>query len=70
MVDSMIKELKRWHLNPEKAPKTCIIKGEGGKAFCAGGDIKSIYYAREGKVDRSIKQKFFAREYLLDYTLS
>ena len=70
MANSMIKELKKWHLNPEKAPRTCIIKGEGGKAFCAGGDIKAVYNAREGKEDRSIMQKFFAREYLLDYSLS
>ena len=26
---------------------TCIIlSGEGGKAFCAGGDIKTLYFAK------------------------
>lgn len=23
-----------------------ILSGEGGKAFCAGGDIKTLYFAK------------------------
>ena len=66
----MISKLKGWQLNPEKAPKACLFKGNGDKAFCAGGDIKSIYDARMGKADPTLKSEFFAREYILDYNLT
>jgi enoyl-CoA hydratase/carnithine racemase len=46
------------------------MSGIGGKAFCAGGDIVSLYNAHKGKGDKSILSQFFAREYLLDYSLS
>jgi enoyl-CoA hydratase/carnithine racemase len=32
-----------------------IISGVGGKAFCAGGDIKHIYESGTGKADPKIK---------------
>ena len=47
-----------------------MIQGVGGKAFCAGGDIKNIYDASVGKEDPKVKAEFFAREYLLDYSLT
>jgi len=48
-----------------------MISGTGEKAFCAGGDIVSIYNAEVGKpgFDKSIKADFFADEYLQDYEL-
>ena len=48
-----------------------MLSGTGGKAFCAGGDVVSLYKASitEG-ADKSILSQFFAREYLLDYALS
>jgi enoyl-CoA hydratase/carnithine racemase len=46
------------------------MSGVGGKAFCAGGDIKRIYDSKVGKEDESIRAKFFAREYLADYALT
>ena len=46
------------------------MSGTGGKAFCAGGDIKSIYESGTGKSDPKTKSEFFALEYLLDYTLA
>jgi enoyl-CoA hydratase/carnithine racemase len=42
----------------------------GGKAFCAGGDIKLIYDSSVGKADPKIRSEFFAREYIADYGLS
>ena len=44
--------------------------GVGGKAFCAGGDIKLIYESGTGKADSAIKSKFFHDEYVLDYQLT
>jgi 3-hydroxyisobutyryl-CoA hydrolase len=47
------------------------MSGAGEKAFCAGGDIVSLYHANKGTTpDKSIMGKFFAQEYLLDYALS
>ena len=48
-----------------------MLSGTGGKSFCAGGDVVSLYKASitEG-ADKSILSQFFAREYLLDYALS
>ena len=42
-----------------------IIKGAGGKAFCAGGDIVSIATDDEG----SLKRDFFLEEYKLNYAI-
>lgn len=51
MVYLMIKQLKSWNLNPTSAPRVLLISGVGGKAFCAGGDIKLIYESGIGKAD-------------------
>jgi len=39
-----------------------MISGTGGKAFCAGGDIVSLYHANNGKegYDPATKASFFA----------
>ena len=48
-----------------------MMSGMGGKAFCAGGDIVSLYKAHvDPNADKSCLKDFFAREYLLDYSLS
>lgn len=71
MCNLMIDELKRWNKQPETRPRVLMMSGMGGKAFCAGGDIVSLYKAHttEG-ADKTILGDFFAREYLLDYSLS
>ena len=46
------------------------MSGVGGKAFCAGGDIKLIYESGTGKADPKIKSQFFHDEYALDYNLT
>ena len=51
MVYLMIKQLKSWNLNPTSAPRVLLISGVGGKAFCAGGDIKLIYESGIGEAD-------------------
>ena len=71
MCDSMIGELRRWKVDPTSRPRALMMSGTGGKAFCAGGDIVTLYKANvtEG-ADKSCMRDFFASEYLLDYTLS
>ena len=43
MVHLISKKLHPWALGNEAAPKVVMISGTGEKAFCAGGDIVSIY---------------------------
>jgi enoyl-CoA hydratase/carnithine racemase len=38
MGELLIKEVDKWE---EQGTKIAIFKGIGGKAFCAGGDVKS-----------------------------
>ena len=70
MIHKMLKKVKEWHEFPEKAPKVVMISGVGDKAFCAGGDIKSIYYSAIGESDPRIKFDFCTNQYLLDYQLT
>lgn len=67
----MIEEMKRWRDNQGTHPRVLMMSGMGGKAFCAGGDIVSLYKAHvtEG-ADKTCLSEFFAREYLLDFSLS
>jgi enoyl-CoA hydratase/carnithine racemase len=44
-----------------------LIRGAGEKAFCAGGDIRSLY--KSFKNSGSLHNEFFAAEYPLDYLL-
>ena len=52
---------------------TIVLSGEGGKAFCAGGDVKSLYYAKtepSTATPHSLLKSFFYNEYKLDYKLA
>lgn len=59
---------------PEDVIRAVIISGTGGRAFCAGGDVKGIYSARNidtKKKGISITQDaFFREEYMLDILLA
>jgi enoyl-CoA hydratase/carnithine racemase len=46
------------------------MSGNGGKAFCAGGDIVSLYHGKKKGMNPKELTTFFAEEYLLDYSLS
>ena len=47
-----------------------MISGTGEKAFCAGGDIVSIYKLNKSGADTTAKSDFFAKEYIMDYSLT
>ena len=70
MVELVIDKLKAWHNGSEQAPRVALISGTGGKAFCAGGDIVSVYKGKMGGEDPSVMQRFFGREYIMDYSLT
>ena len=47
--------------------RAVLIQGAGGKAFCAGGDIRALYQSvRSGG---TLHHRFFPAEYPLDYLL-
>ncbi|KAM3862501.1 3-hydroxyisobutyryl-CoA hydrolase, mitochondrial [Diretmus argenteus] len=62
MIRHIYPQLMKW----EKDDQTefVIIKGAGGKAFCAGGDIRAVTEA--GKVGDALAQDFFREEYILN----
>ncbi|NXK65117.1 HIBCH protein, partial [Sylvietta virens] len=62
MIQQIYPQIKTWEQDPETF--LIIIKGTGGKAFCAGGDIRAITEA--GKVGDKLLQDFFRGEYRLN----
>ncbi|GAB4512078.1 MAG: enoyl-CoA hydratase/isomerase family protein [Roseibium sp.] len=63
MVSALADQLARWSEDPEVAH--VVVTGAGGKAFCAGGDIRSIYDARQAGETEGLAG-FFRDEYLLN----
>ncbi|NWZ84345.1 HIBCH protein, partial [Poecile atricapillus] len=62
MIQQIYPQIKTWEKDPETF--LIIIKGTGGKAFCAGGDIRALTEA--GKVGDKLAQDFFRGEYRLN----
>ncbi|XP_056610917.1 3-hydroxyisobutyryl-CoA hydrolase, mitochondrial [Triplophysa dalaica] len=62
MIRHIFPQLKKWDNDSET--DVVIIKGAGGKAFCAGGDIRAVTEA--GKAGDSLAQDFFREEYILN----
>jgi enoyl-CoA hydratase len=58
MVREMAAALDRWERDPEVA--RVVITGAGGRAFCAGGDLRILYDL--GKTGRYAEQLSFWRE--------
>ena len=62
MVKTMFTTLKTWEHDDEV--KVVLVKGAGEKAFCAGGDIRTVYESlKEGRSDHLT---FFAEEFELN----
>lgn len=73
MVKAMQSQLDAWRLDDSIG--AVFIDGEGEKAFCAGGDIVSMYQAmtNEQTIDPNklpdFMAQFFEQEYRLDYAI-
>ncbi|XP_028289470.1 3-hydroxyisobutyryl-CoA hydrolase, mitochondrial [Parambassis ranga] len=65
MIQKIYLQLKKWEQDSET--DLVIIKGAGGKAFCAGGDIRVITEA--AKAGDSLAEVFFREEYILNNTI-
>ncbi|XP_062259169.1 3-hydroxyisobutyryl-CoA hydrolase, mitochondrial isoform X1 [Platichthys flesus] len=62
MIRQIYPQLKTWENDNDT--DLVIVKGAGGKAFCAGGDIRAVTEA--GKVGDPLAQDFFREEYILN----
>jgi len=72
MLDLLTSQLRLWAQDTGIA--LVILQGAGDKAFCAGGDLRSLYQsmrANEGKEAwaNEYARRFFEHEYRLDYQL-
>ncbi|XP_042349953.1 3-hydroxyisobutyryl-CoA hydrolase, mitochondrial [Plectropomus leopardus] len=65
MVRQIYPQLKKWESDSET--DIVIIRGAGGKAFCAGGDIRAVTEA--GKVGDPLAEVFFREEYILNNSI-
>lgn len=62
----MVRDLANLIAKIEKYP-AFWVEGAGGKAFCAGGDVKVLY---EGDANIDTRQQFFREEFTLDFRLA
>jgi enoyl-CoA hydratase/carnithine racemase len=64
MILALYQQLQNWAVQPDIS--AVIIKSDSEKAFCAGGDIRALYMARE---QFEQQRQFFYDEYRLDYLI-
>ena len=64
MIMRMSEKLRQWEEDGDI--KMIIVQGEGDRAFCSGGDIKSIAKQK----GESFQTDFIREEYKLDYQIS
>ncbi len=63
MIKAMTKTLQEWEDDPNI--KAVILKSSSERAFCAGGDVKSLYFDMLKSPD--LAKDFFKNEYFLDH---
>ncbi|MFN7709385.1 MAG: enoyl-CoA hydratase/isomerase family protein [Holosporales bacterium] len=64
MIMGLTDLLKQWAQDPQV--ETVIVQSSSARAFCAGGDIKGLYYAKQ-RVDRNFFVQMFFHEYRFNY---
>ncbi|WP_435103655.1 enoyl-CoA hydratase/isomerase family protein [Arhodomonas sp. AD133] len=69
MIAALRPQLDAWASDPDIA--CVVLHGAGEKAFCAGGDVVTMYHAiREADGGPSeVCEQFFEQEYRLDYAI-
>ncbi|WP_315336053.1 enoyl-CoA hydratase/isomerase family protein [Pseudomonas grimontii] len=65
MVRSLTQQLQAWSDDPQV--HAVVLRGAGEKAFCAGGDIRSLYDSF--KSGDTLHEDFFVEEYALDLVI-
>jgi enoyl-CoA hydratase/carnithine racemase len=69
MIDLLRPKLAEWAQDPAIA--CVVLLGSGEKAFCAGGDVVSVYHAMRERPGQPVAaaERFFETEYRLDYQI-
>ena len=67
MVRIIAENISSW--NDDDSISGVLLRGEGEKAFCAGGDIVSVYHSKNDE-GNNLSHDFFKEEYLLNYEIS
>jgi len=62
MVRAMDAQLVKWA--DDAAIRAVVVKGAGGRAFCAGGDVKAVALGGD-----DLKKNFFREEYILNHRI-
>ncbi|MEX2630050.1 MAG: enoyl-CoA hydratase/isomerase family protein [Tistlia sp.] len=65
MIRQFQPRLEAWAADPEVG--AVVIRGAGEKAFCAGGDVRSVWTAARDGGD--LPREFFREEYILNRTI-
>lgn len=70
---TLSQKTKKWEEN-SNPPSLFILKGNGDRAFCAGGDVSSLYHLKKAAQSDSIipssSINFFRKGYTMHYDLS
>jgi enoyl-CoA hydratase/carnithine racemase len=70
MIQALNTEIRRVEAAAQP-PKVLIFEGAGGKAFCAGGDVRRLYDTRDASGKASETQvRFFTEEYDVDHLIA
>lgn len=71
MIREMHPRLEAWE--DDESVKAVLIKGEGERAFCAGGDVRAVYRSivedLGGRGPSELSQCFFLEEYRLNHAI-
>jgi len=65
MIRAMHPQIVKWKA---EGVKMILVKGVGGKAFCAGGDIRSLMESVAS--GGTVHEEFFKEEYILNHTIA
>ena len=68
---TMVREIKKriFEWDEDDSISGVIIRGEGEKSFCAGGDIVSVYHSKNQE-GSNLSDIFFREEYILNLAIS
>ncbi|ESP92167.1 enoyl-CoA hydratase/isomerase family protein [Pseudoalteromonas luteoviolacea] len=67
MIRLLAPQLSEWSADDSIA--MVVLRGSGDKAFCAGGDVVSLYKAMAADDGNNFLETFFSEEYKLDYQI-
>jgi enoyl-CoA hydratase len=71
MIRAMHPKVEAW--DDDDSIKAVVIKGEGERAFCAGGDVRAVYRSivddLGGKGPSELSRTFFLEEYRLNHAI-